>query len=59
MTSIRRGRVPTKEEIANLTKRYDTIGQWENVELQTMAECQYRTLLTLLLTMPSAIGFYT
>ena len=57
MTSIRRGRVPTKEEIANLTKRYDTIGQWENVELQTMAECQYRTLLTLLPTMPSAIGF--
>ena len=57
MTSIRRGRVPTEEEIANLTKRYDTIGQWENVELQTMAECQYRTLLTLLLTMPSAIGF--
>ena len=35
MTSICRGRVPTKEEIANLTKRYDTIGQWENVELQT------------------------
>lgn len=57
MTSICRGRVPTKEEIANLTKRYDTIGQWENVELQTMAECQYRTLLTLLPTMPSAIGF--
>ena len=57
MTSIRRGRVPTKEEIANLTKRYDTIGQWENVELQTMAECHYRTLLTLLPTMPSAIGF--
>jgi len=57
MTSIRRGRVPTKEEIANLTKRYDTIGQWENIELQTMAECQYRTLLTLLPTMPSAIGF--
>ena len=57
MTSIRRGRVPTKEEIANLTKRYDTIGQWENVELQTMAECQYKTLLTLLPIMPSAIGF--
>ena len=57
MTSIRRGRVPTKEEIANLTKRYDTIGQWENVELQTMAECQYKALLTLLPTMPSAIGF--
>ena len=57
MTSIRRGRVPTEEEIANLTKRYDTIGQWENVELQTMAECQYRTLLTLLPIMPSAIGF--
>ena len=57
MTSIRRGRVPTEEEIVNLTKRYDTIGQWENIELQTMAECQYRTLLTLLPTMPSAIGF--
>ena len=57
MTSIRRGRVPTEAEITNLTKRYDTIGQWENVELQTMAECQYRTLLTLLPTMPSAIGF--
>ena len=57
MTSIRRGRVPTEGEIANLTKRYDTIGQWENVELRTMAECQYKTLLTLLPTMPSAIGF--
>ena len=57
MTSIRRGRVPTEGEIANLTKRYDTIGQWENVELQTMAECQYKTLLTLLPNMPSAIGF--
>ena len=57
MTSIRRGRVPTEGEIANLTKRYDTIGQWENVELQTMAECQYKTLLTLLTIMPSAIGF--
>ena len=57
MTSIRRGRVPTEGEIANLTKRYDAIGQWENVELQTMAECQYKTLLTLLPTMPSAIGF--
>ena len=57
MTSIRRGRVPTEGEIANLTKRYDTIGQWENVELQTMAECQYKTLLTLLPSMPSAIGF--
>lgn len=57
MTSIRRGRVPMEGEIANLTKRYDSIGQWENVELQTMAECQYKTLLTLLPTMPSAIGF--
>ena len=57
MTSIRRGRVPTEGEIANLTKRYDTIGQWENVELQTMAECQYKTLLTLLPIMPSASGF--
>ena len=57
MTSIRRGRVPTETEITNLTKRYDTIGQWENIELQTMAECQYKALLTLLSTMPSAIGF--
>lgn len=57
MTSIRRGHVPTEGEIANLTKRYDTIGQWEHVELQTMAECQYKTLLTLLPNMPSAIGF--
>ncbi len=57
MTSIRRGRVPTEAELINLTKRYDTIGQWENIELQTMAECQYKTLLTLLPTMPSAIGF--
>ena len=57
MTSIRRGRVPTEAEITNLTKRYDIIGQWENIELQTMAECQYKTLLTLLPTMPSAIGF--
>lgn len=57
MTSIRRGRVPTVAEITNLTKRYDTIGQWENIELQTMAECQYKALLTLLPTMPSAIGF--
>ena len=57
MTSIRRGRVPTEAELTNLTKRYDTIGQWENVELQTMAECQYKALLTLLPTMPSAIGF--
>ena len=57
MTSIRRGRVPTEAEITNLTKRYDTISQWENIELQTMAECQYKTLLTLLPTMPSAIGF--
>ena len=57
MTSIRRGRVPTEAELTNLTKRYDTIGQWENVELQTMAECQYKTLLTLLPIMPSAIGF--
>ena len=57
MTSIRRGRVPTEAEITNLTKRYDTIGQWENIKLQTMAECQYKALLTLLPTMPSAIGF--
>ena len=25
MTSIRRGRVPTKEEIVNLTKRYEAL----------------------------------
>ncbi|MDU3385003.1 MAG: ferrochelatase, partial [Veillonella sp.] len=42
MTSIRRGRVPTEAELTNLTKRYNTIGQWENIELQTMAECQYQ-----------------
>ena len=38
MTSIRHGRVPTDVEVANLTRRYDAIGQWSNVELQTMAE---------------------
>ena len=40
MTSIRHGRVPTEAEVANLTRRYDAIGQWSNVELQTMAERQ-------------------
>ena len=36
MTSIRRGRVPTDAELPNLlTHRYDVIGQWSNVELQT------------------------
>ena len=57
MTSIRHGRVPTEGEIANLTRRYDAIGQWSNVELQTMAERQYETLITLLPSMPSAIGY--
>lgn len=57
MTSIRHGRVPTKGEIANLTRRYDVIDQWSNLELQTMAEHQYKTLMTLLPTMPSAIGY--
>ncbi len=57
MTSIRHGRVPTEGEIANLTRRYDMIGQWSNIELQTMAERQYTTLMTLLPTMPSAIGY--
>ena len=46
MTSIRHGRVPTEAEVANLTCRYDAIGQWSNVELQTMAERQYKTLIT-------------
>ena len=57
MTSIRHGRVPTDAEVANLTRRYDAIGQWSNVELQTMAERQYETLITLLPSMPSAIGY--
>ena len=57
MTSIRHGRVPTEGEIANLTRRYDVIDQWSNLELQTMAERQYKTLMTLLPTMPSAIGY--
>lgn len=57
MTSIRHGRVPTEGEIANLTRRYDVIDQWSNLELQTMAERQYKTLMTLLPTMPSAVGY--
>ena len=57
MTSIRHGRVPTDVEVANLIRRYDAIGQWSNVELQTMAERQYKTLLTLMPSMPSAIGY--
>ena len=57
MTSIRHGRVPTDAEVVNLTRRYDAIGQWSNVELQTMAERQYETLITLLPSMPSAIGY--
>ena len=59
MTSIRRGRVPTEAEITNLTKRYDTIGQWENIKLQTMAECQYKhCLLCCQLCLPLLV-FYT
>ena len=57
MTSIRHGRVPTEGEITNLTRRYDMIDQWSNLELQYMAEHQYKTLMTLLPTMPSAIGY--
>ena len=57
MTSIRHGRVPTEGEIANLTRRYDVIDQWSNLELQHMAEHQYKTLMTLLPTMLSAIGY--
>ena len=57
MTSIRHGRVPTEGEIANLTRRYDVIDQWSNLELQHMAESQYKTLMTLLPTMPSAVGY--
>ena len=57
MTSICHGRIPTDVEVSNLTRRYDAIGQWSNVELQTMADRQYETLLTLLPSMPSAIGY--
>ena len=57
MTSIRHGRVPTEGEIVNLTRRYDVIDQWSNLELQHMAEHQYKTLMTLLPPMPSAIGY--
>lgn len=57
MTSIRHGRVPTEGEITNLTRRYDVIDQWSNLELQHMAEHQYKTLMTLLPPMPSAIGY--
>lgn len=57
MTSIRHGRIPTDGEVSNLTRRYDAIDQWSNVELQTMADHQYETLLTLLPSMPSAIGY--
>lgn len=57
MTSIRHDRVPTEGEITNLTRRYDVIDQWSNLELQHMAEHQYKTLMTLLPTMPSAIGY--
>ena len=57
MTSIRHGRVPTEGEIANLTRRYDMIHQWSNIELQNMAELQYKTLISLLPTMPSAVGY--
>ena len=57
MTSICHGRVPTEGEIANLTRRYDVIDQWSNLELQHMAEHQYKTLITLLPTMPSAVGY--
>ena len=57
MTSIRHGRVPTEGEIANLTRRYDVINQWSNLELQNMAEHQYKTLMTLLPPMSSAIGY--
>ena len=57
MTSIRHGRVPTEGEIANLTRRYDVIDQWSNLDLQNMAENQYKTLMTLLPTMPSAVGY--
>lgn len=57
MTSIRHGRIPTDVEVSNLTRRYDAIGQWSNVELQTMADRQYETLLKLLPALPSAVGY--
>ena len=40
MTSIRHGRVPTDAEVVNLTRRYDAIGQWSNVELQDVYKRQ-------------------
>lgn len=59
MTSIRHGRIPTDVEVSNLTRRYDAIGQWSNVELQTMADRQYETLLKLLPALPQRLVIYT
>lgn len=48
LTSIRRGKVPIERELAALTLRYDAIGQWDNVTLQTMGEQQKQILENLL-----------
>ena len=48
LTSIRRGKVPTERELAALTARYDAIGQWDNVTLQTMGNEQKNKLETIL-----------
>lgn len=48
LTSIRRGKVPTERELVALTLRYDAIGQWDNVTLQTMGEQQKQILENLL-----------
>ena len=48
MTSIRHGKAPSEGELEVLTARYDAIGQWDNVNLQTMGEQQKKSLETLL-----------
>lgn len=44
MTSIRHGKAPSEGELEVLTARYDAIGQWDNVNLQTMGEQQKKSL---------------
>ena len=48
MTSIRHGKAPSEGELEVLAARYDAIGQWDNVNLQTMGEQQKKSLETLL-----------
>lgn len=44
VTSIRRGHAPSDAELAMLTERYTSIGQWNNQALQDMALRQGRVL---------------